>query len=112
MQTERERKVIEKIVEQYGSVVDLEREPGVVIEILRNFGPNILQVLGAHGIEEGGLSGGVSSIAIAGPGTGNVTMEDLMRVILQAREEIIKLSAQVVALREEIVKVSGGTRSR
>ena len=32
------------------------------------------------------------SIAIAGPGSGSVTLEDLMRVVLDLRQQVIKLS--------------------
>ena len=88
----RERQLIKRISEQYGRVIDLQREPGVMIEILREFGPTILDVLDEENGGGGGGGGGVSSIAIAGPGSGSVTMEDLMRLILDLRQEIIKLS--------------------
>jgi hypothetical protein len=114
MQTKRERKIIERIAEQYGPVIDLERAPGVMIEILREFGPNILEVLGEHSTSGGGLgTGGVgSSIAIAGPGSGGVTMEDLMRIILEMRQQIIELSERVTPLRQEIMKLSERINSR
>jgi hypothetical protein len=60
-----------------------------MIEILREFGANI----------DGGRGGGgvpsVSSIAIAGPGSGTVVLEDVMRVVLDLRQEVIKLSERV-----------------
>lgn len=93
MQTKRERELIERIVGQYGPAIDLKKEPGVLIEILREFGPNIGDVLGEDGT--GGGGGVDSSIAIAGPGSGTVTTEDLFRLILELRQEIIKLSEQI-----------------
>jgi hypothetical protein len=68
-----------------------------MIEILREYGPNILQVLDEEGSGGGGGGGGVSSIAIAGPGSGGVTLEDLMRVILELRQEVIKLSERGIS---------------
>jgi hypothetical protein len=89
MQTKRERDVIERITEQYGQVIDLKRSPGVMIEILREFGANISEDDDGAG---GGPGAPPSSIAIAGPGSGTVMLEDLMRVLLDLRQEIIKLS--------------------
>lgn len=103
MQTKREQEVIQRISQQYGRVIDLDRTPGVMIEILREYGPNIGHVLDP----EGGAGGAPpsppspppptppSSIAIAGPGSGSVLMEDLMRIILDLRQEIAKLSERV-----------------
>jgi hypothetical protein len=100
MQTKREQEVIQRISQQYGRVIDLDRTPGVMIEILREYGPSISQVLDG----EGGAGGAPpspppptppSSIAIAGPGSGSVLMEDLMRIILDLRQEIAKLSERV-----------------
>jgi hypothetical protein len=91
MQTKREQDVIKRIIEQFGPVIDLKRSPGVMLEILRHFGA----VLGEDDDGTGGGGPGVSSIAIAGPGTGTVTLEDLMRVVLDLRQEVIKLSERV-----------------
>jgi hypothetical protein len=100
MQTKREQEVIQRISQQYGRVIDLDRTPGVMIEILREYGPSISHVLDG----EGGAGGAPpspppptppSSIAIAGPGSGSVLMEDLMRIILDLRQEIAKLSERV-----------------
>jgi hypothetical protein len=98
MRQTRERELIKRITEQYGRVIDLERAPGVMIEILREFGPNILHTLGEDG-EGGGGTGGVSpapsSIAIAGPGSGHVTLEDIMTLVLDLRKEVIKISEKI-----------------
>jgi hypothetical protein len=97
MLTERERELIERIGGQYGQAIDLRKEPGVLIEILREFGPRIGDLLGDDDPGGGGGGGGGvdSSIAIAGPGSGTVTMEDLFRLVLETREEIIKLSERI-----------------
>ena len=95
MQTERERAVIRRITETFGSVIDLQKSPGVLIEILRDFGPNIIKALDEDGGGGGGGAPGVSSIAIAGPGSGGVTSEDLMRVVLELRKETIDLRHEV-----------------
>jgi hypothetical protein len=95
MAKKREQALIDRISRQYGKVIDLERTPGVLIEILREFGPTIGKVLDEDGVGGGGTGQTVSSIAIAGPGTGHVTTEDLMRLLLELRQEIIKLSARV-----------------
>jgi hypothetical protein len=94
MQTKRERDLIKRITKQFGRVIDLERAPGVMIEVLREFGPNIFKVLGEAGPGADDPPT-VSSIAIAGPGSRTVTTEDLMRVVLDLRQEIIKLSERV-----------------
>jgi hypothetical protein len=95
MQTKHERELIKRISKQFGKVINLEKDPGVMIEILREFGPNILHALGENGGGGGGPGPSVSSIAIAGPGSGGVTTEDLMRVILELRQEVIKLAERL-----------------
>jgi hypothetical protein len=94
MPTRQARELIGRIIGQYGSVIDLNKEPGVLIEILREFGPNIGEVLDDNGTGGGG-GGPPSSIAIAGPGSGTVTTADLFRLILELRQEVIKLSERI-----------------
>ncbi|HUE89163.1 MAG TPA: hypothetical protein VMO26_24045 [Vicinamibacterales bacterium] len=94
MQRTREQELVKRIADQYGPVIDLRKTPGVLIEILREYGPTIDQLLN-DGSGGGGGGPGVSSIAIAGPGSGTVTREDLMRVILELRQEIMKLAERV-----------------
>ncbi len=97
MERKRDQELIKRIAEHYGRVIDLDRAPGVMIEILREYGPNIRQILDDDGGGGGGGAPGVSSIAIAGPGSGSVTLEDLMRLILDLRQQIIKLSERGIA---------------
>jgi hypothetical protein len=91
MHPNRERDLIRRIIEQYGGTIDLEKTPGVLIEILREFGPNIFRLL----LEDPGDPVGEPGIAIAGPSAPGVTLEDLMRIILELRQEVIKLSARI-----------------
>jgi hypothetical protein len=96
MHTKRELDAIERIAAQFGPVIDLKRSPGVMVEILRNLGV----VIGQNDDGTGGAPPAPpppppSSIAIAGPGSGAVRLEDLMRVVLDLRQEVIKLSERV-----------------
>ena len=78
-----EMKVVNQIIKRYGSVIDLEKDPSVMIEILRKFT--------IFGSEPGTPDGGTPP---TGPTShqGRVTNEDLMKAIL-------KLSRQVAAKR-------------
>lgn len=93
----REQAVVKKISEQYGRVIDLQKTPGVLIEILREYGPSIGRVLDGDPPSPPSPPSPTppSSIAIAGPGSGTVQMEDLMRLILDLRREVVKLSERV-----------------
>lgn len=101
MQTKREKELIKKISSQYGQVIDLKKTPGVLVEILREYGPSIGHVLDGEGGAGGAPSAPPptppSSIAIAGPGSGSVMLEDLMRIILDLRQEVAKISAKVTS---------------
>jgi hypothetical protein len=96
MQTKREKELIKKISSQYGQVIDLKKTPGVLVEILREYGPSIGRLLDHEG-RAGDPPTPPSSIAIAGPGSGSVLLEDLMRIILDLRQEVAKLSAKVTS---------------
>jgi hypothetical protein len=72
--------MIDKIVERYGSVIDLKKQPGVLLEILRAYAGVIAQdgVDGAGGAPPGPTT---SSIAVAGPGTPKVELHDLLAAV-------------------------------
>ncbi len=95
MPAKREQELVERIIGQYGGIINLKKEPGVLIEILRQFGPHIGDVLGEDGTGGGGPGAPPSSIAIAGPGSGTVTREDIFKLILELRQEITKLSERI-----------------
>ena len=60
---QKHRRIVKEIERKYGKVIDLERSPFVLVEIIREFGRQFADDDG------GGGSGGVSpsSIAVAGP---------------------------------------------
>jgi hypothetical protein len=90
-----EQEIVERIVERYGALIDLKRSPGVILEILRDFGPNILRLLGELDDGAGGAPPAPSSIAIAGPGSPAPTLEDLFRLVLEVRQEVIRIGQQI-----------------
>ncbi|HKP83132.1 MAG TPA: hypothetical protein VJT69_13965 [Pyrinomonadaceae bacterium] len=61
---QRDRRIVKEIEKKYGKVIDLERSPLVLAEIIREFGRQFDEDDGT-----GGVSPGVkdSSIAVAGP---------------------------------------------
>lgn len=61
---QRDRRIVKEIEKKYGKVIDLERSPMVLAEIIREFGHQFDEDDGT-----GGVSPGVkdSSIAVAGP---------------------------------------------
>ena len=61
---QRDRQIVKEIEKKYGKVIDLERSPLVLAEIIREFGRQFDEDDGT-----GGVSPGVkdSSIAVAGP---------------------------------------------
>jgi hypothetical protein len=79
---ERELAVVNEIEKRYGSVIDLKKQPMVMIEIIRQFG---------HALDNG-TGGGPpapppSSIAIAGPGE-QVDLNDIMKVVINIQREV------------------------
>jgi hypothetical protein len=86
---ERERAIVAEIARRYGNVIDLEKQPFVMIEILRHFGREF---------ENGG--GGApqapppSTIAGSGPGE-DVELGDLMKVVLNIQREVREIKAQL-----------------
>jgi hypothetical protein len=91
-QRERELAIVGEIAKRYGEVIDLKKQPFVMVEILRHFGREF---------ENGGGGGGggpqappPSSIAIAGPGE-EVELNDLMKVLLNIQREILAIKARL-----------------
>jgi hypothetical protein len=86
---ERELAVVGEIENQYGSVIDLKKNPMVMVEILRQFG---------HALDNGTGGGGPgtppSSIAIAGPGE-QVELNDIMRVVINIQREVRQIMARL-----------------
>jgi hypothetical protein len=105
--TERERhqSMVEEIAARYGRVIDLDKTPMVMIEILRAFGRR----LDPDGGGGGGVGGGVSTIAVGitpSEGDESVGIADLVQVVLRLQREIGQMRVQV----EQLSK-PGGTHA-
>ena len=83
---EKDAVLIRKIIRRYGKVIDLEKEPSTIIDIIRRFG-----------YDDGGLPGGVPPSPPPGPSSfqDEPTNRDLMR-------EVLKLSRSVAALNKRV----------
>lgn len=91
---ERYLPIVHEISRQYGRVIDLERSPFVMIEILRHFG----HALDEDGGGGGGGGGGVSTIAvgITPPEDGeDIQLIDMMRVLLGIQRDLTQLHRRV-----------------
>lgn len=88
----RQSALVDEIAKKYGGVIDLKKSPGVLAEILLNYG----RIFAEDG--EGG-AGGVSpsSIAVAGPPpppppppseAGDVRLADVMRAVLNLQRDV------------------------
>lgn len=85
---QKDEAIVRKVIRRHGSVLDLKKEPGVLIDIIRQFGPDL---------DDGGLPGGVRPSPPPGPtsfqeGPSNT---DLMR-------EVLKLSRAVALLTKRV----------
>jgi hypothetical protein len=82
-----EKDVVSRIIKRYGPVIDLRKNPGVMIDILRRFAAE----------DDGGLPGGVPPSPPPGPTSfqDRVTNEDLMKAILQVARQVKAMSKPV-----------------
>jgi hypothetical protein len=90
---ERHLPIVDQIAKQYGGVIDLDRSPFVMVEILRNFG-HALDDDDNGGGGGGGVGGGVSTIAvgITPPEFGeDIQLIDVMRVLLGVQRDLAQL---------------------
>ena len=91
----RYRPVVDQIARRYGRVIDLDKNPMVVIEILREFG-HVLD--GEDGGGGGGGGGGVSTIAvgITPPESGQrVELADVMKVVLKLQRDVKDIGKRI-----------------
>lgn len=79
-------KIVKEIVAKYGSVIDLQKSPQVIVEIVRKYG-SVFNDDGTGGVSP-------SSIAVAGPPSGEVQVQnnDLLREILTLKKQLKALS--------------------
>lgn len=88
--SKRDTKIVEQIVKKYGRVLDLQKSPSALIEILRTFSHVFDDPPGVGG---GGGVSGVSTIAVGitppeAGGRGDVQMADVMKAILKLQRDV------------------------
>jgi hypothetical protein len=101
--TKKQAQVVKDIAKKYGKVIDLEKSPGVLIEILQNFG----RVLD-NGVDgTGGVGGGVSTIAVgidvgvtpppppSESGAGQVQLADVLKAVLKLQRDLQALARKL-----------------
>jgi hypothetical protein len=99
---ERHLPIVDQIAKQYGGVIDLDRSPFVMVEILPNFG-HALDDDDNGGGGGGGVGGGVSTIAvgITPPESGeDIQLIDVMRGLLGVQRDLAQLQGRVEQLIE------------
>jgi hypothetical protein len=101
---QRHTRIIEEIQKRYGAVIDLRKSPGVLIEILRNYGRILAEDNGDGGTGTGGTGGGTSTVAVGiTPPEQGPDDQVSNAVLLQA---ILKLQRDVKALSRGVAKKS------
>jgi hypothetical protein len=85
-------KVVGQIIARHGEVIDLRRDPRVIIDIIRTFAPIVA--------DDGGLPGGVPPSPPPGPAPGPagfgdpVTNTDIMKELLRVSRSVETLTAR------------------
>ncbi|MFD0008186.1 hypothetical protein ACFVJ4_38140 [Streptomyces sp. NPDC127178] len=69
---ERNARIVEEVIRRYGSVLELEVSPEVLIEILREFGPQV----------------DVTDLVPPNPISGAPTVREVMQVLLRMSHEV------------------------
>jgi hypothetical protein len=85
-----EAALVKKIVRRHGTVIDLEKQPEVIIEIIRRFGPEL--------DDDGGLPGGVPPSPPPGPTSfqaGDPTIREVMKEVLKISRQVTKITKQL-----------------
>ena len=87
----KEEKVVRQIVKRYGKVIDLERNPGVIIDIIRSFGHEVLSD------DDGGLPGGVPPSPPPGPTSFQdpVTNSEIMKELLRLSRAVDRIAREL-----------------
>ncbi|MDQ3982405.1 MAG: hypothetical protein M3271_06960 [Actinomycetota bacterium] len=91
---ERLRPIVDQIGKRFGRVIDLDKSPFVMIEILREFG----HVLDDDGGGGGGGGGGVSTIAVGiTPPTSEepVELADVMKAVLRVQRDLSDIKTRI-----------------
>lgn len=83
-------RISRQIIKKHGAVLDLEKNPGIILDIIRTFGPHVT-------LDDGGLPGGVPPSPPPGPTSfqHQVTNDALMREILRLSRAVDQLTQHV-----------------
>jgi hypothetical protein len=88
---QRHRRIVKEIERRFGKVIDLERTPFVLVEIIQEFGHRFDEDNGT-----GGVSPGVSTVAVGiTPPDSGVDNTLMMRTILQMQRDLKALSRKL-----------------
>lgn len=83
--------IIRKIIKRHGAVINLEENPEIIIDIIRQFSPEL---------DDGGLPGGVPPSPPPGPTSfqgGQPGINELMKEVLKIQRELGKIRKQMGA---------------
>lgn len=85
----RDETIVKQIIRRYGKVINLEKQPELIIDIIRQFGPQL--------DDDGGLPGGVPPSPPPGPTSfqpGDPTIRDVLKEVLKISRELTKMRKQ------------------
>ncbi len=89
---ERHRRIVKEIEKKFGKVIDLERTPSVLVEIIREFGDRF----DTNGGGGSGGGGGVSSIAVGiTPPTAGIEDTLIIKTLLTMQRDIKALGRKL-----------------
>ena len=86
----RDETIVKQIIRRYGKVIDLEKQPELIIDIIRQFGPQL--------DDDGGLPGGVPPSPPPGPTSfqpGDPTIREVLKEVLKVSREVTKIRKQL-----------------
>jgi hypothetical protein len=85
-------RIVKEIGKKYGNVIDLERTPAVLIEILREYG----SVFANDGGGGGGGGGGVSTVAVGiTPPSSEFENAAILKAVLSVQKDVRALSKKL-----------------
>jgi hypothetical protein len=82
--------IVERIIRRHGKVIDLEAQPEVIIDIIRQFAPEL---------RDGGAPGGAPPQPPPGPTSlqGEPTLRDVMKEVLKVSRQLAEVSRKIGA---------------
>lgn len=90
----RDSTIVKQIIRRFGKVIDLEERPDVIIDIIRQFGPQL--------DDDGGLPGGVPPSP-----PGPTSMQPGDPTIREVLKEVLKISRELTKMRKQLEKQLG-----